>query len=118
MQALDALIIDCRRLLTGQVQPTENGVRFTMFDPANRTQATTFDQHRDRIQKYLPIGAQCFKESSFVGIKGLFTGGTVIPSFSVAVDLDILGTNSCKVSPSFVIAPLLLVSQPTSPLVR
>src|SRR5262252_4545687 len=114
MQAFDEMIIDGRRLLTGQVQPTENGVRFTMFDPANRAQATTFDQHRDRIQKYLPIGAQGFKESPLVGTKGLFTCGTVIPPFDVAVDLDVLGTNSGKVSTSFVIAPLLLVFHPTS----
>jgi hypothetical protein len=105
-------------VLTRKIHPAEHAVRFTALDPADGPQAVTLDQHRHSVQKDVPIGAQGFKESSLLETKGLLAGGTVIPVFDVAMNSDVLATDFCKVSTSFVLAPLLLVSHHPSPLIK
>lgn len=46
MQTLTELLAHSRCMLTGQVQPVEDRVRFTMLDPADGPQAVALDQHR------------------------------------------------------------------------
>jgi len=74
MQITDEMIIDCRRMVTGQVQSAENGVGLTMLDPTDGSQAVALDQHRHCIQENVATGSQRFKESPFVETKSLFTG--------------------------------------------
>jgi hypothetical protein len=85
-----------------------------MFDPADRSQAVTFDQHGHCIQEKFAPGAQSLKESPFVERKGLFAGSAVISSFDITVEFNVLGFDLCKVSTGFVIAPLLFCSHHTS----
>jgi hypothetical protein len=49
-------------LLSGQIQPVQRGISFTVFDPADSPQAVTFDEHRNDVQEDRAWGAQCFKE--------------------------------------------------------
>lgn len=46
MQTMNDIFAHSSRMLTGQVQPVEDRVRFTMLDPADGPQAVALDQHR------------------------------------------------------------------------
>jgi hypothetical protein len=46
MHTLNELLAHSRRMLTGQVQPVEDRMRFTMLDPADGPQTVALDQHR------------------------------------------------------------------------
>jgi hypothetical protein len=118
MQPTDEMTADRCCVLTREIQPVEDAVRLAALDPADGPQAITLDQHRDSVQKELPLGAQGFKEGPLVETKGLLAGATVIPAFDVAMNFDVLATDFCKVSTSFVITPLLLVSHHPAPLIR
>jgi hypothetical protein len=118
MQPANEMTADRGCVLPRELQPVEDAVGFTALDPADGPQAVTLDQHRDRVQQELPLGAQGCKEGPLVETQGLLTGATVIPAFDVAMNFDVLPTDFCKVSASFVIAPSLLVSHRPAPLIR
>ena len=115
MQTTNEMIANIGSMLTRQVQPVENGVGFTLLDPTDCPQAVALDQHRHRIQKYFPIGAQSFKEGSFVSTKSVVTSGAVITTFSMAIDFDVVRSYLCEVWTKFLIAPLLLSLHRASP---
>ena len=62
MQPTDEMGAHSRRVLTGQVQPVEDCVRFTMLDPTDSPQAVAFDEHRHGIPQHVPLCAQRIKE--------------------------------------------------------
>src|SRR5438105_1437947 len=97
MQPPNEMTADHCSLLPRKIQPAEHAVRFTALDPADSPQAVTLDQHRNSVQMDRP--------------QGLLTGGTVIPAFDIAMNFDVLATDFGKVSTSFVITPLLLMSR-------
>jgi hypothetical protein len=115
MQMANEMMADGCGMLARQVQPMKNGIGFAVFDPADRPQAVTFDQHGNSIQQDLSIGAQGFKESSFVERKGLLARYTVISAFNVTMDFNVLSFDLCRIITGFVIAPLLFFSHYTSP---
>ncbi len=49
MDVTDEQITNSGSMLTGQVQPVQNGVRFGKFDAADRSQTATFDKHRNSV---------------------------------------------------------------------
>lgn len=55
MQTMNEMLTNISRMLTGQVQPTENRVRLTMLDAADGSQAVALDQHGYGIQQAGPL---------------------------------------------------------------
>jgi len=115
MQALNQMMTDERRLLTGQVQPVKSGFQLTMLNATNCSQAVAFDQHGNEIKKKLPVGAQCFKESSLVSTESMVAGSAIIATFSMAIDFDVWGADLSKVWTRRVVTPLWLSLHSASP---
>lgn len=116
MQITNEMLADRCGLLTGQVEPVQNRIRCTLLHPADRAQATAFDQHGHHIQQQRATASHSCKESAFVKNEGLSTGNAVKPAFSIVVDFDVVRVALSKVGTSFVIAPLVLGFHCTSPL--
>ena len=51
MQALNQMVTDRSGMLTGEVEPVANGVKFTVLNAADCAQTSAFDHHRHHIQK-------------------------------------------------------------------
>jgi hypothetical protein len=106
MHVPDEVTMDGGALLSGQIQPVQRGISFTVFDPADSPQAVTFDEHRNDVQEDRAWGAQCFKERALVGAESAVTGGAAKASFSVAVHFDVVRTALAAVGARGVVTPL------------
>ena len=115
MQPTDEMGAHSCRVLTGQVQPVEDCVRFTMLNPTDSPQAIAFDEHRHGIQKHRSICAQRIKECPFVSTKSMSTRGAVITTFNIAIGSDVVSTYFLKIWTRFLITPLSLSFHCTSP---
>jgi len=115
MQTMNEMVTDRSNVLTGKVQPVKNAIMLTVLDAANSPQTVTLNQHRHSIEKYLPIGSQSLKESSFVSTKSMSTGGAVITTLNMAVDSDVVSLYLAKIWTRFLIAPLRLNFHSASP---
>ena len=62
MHVPDAVAMDGGALLPGQIQPVQDGISGTVFDPADGPEAITLDEHRYDVQEDRAWRAQCFKE--------------------------------------------------------
>ena len=99
---------DRRRVLTGQIQPVKDGVRFTMLDPTDSPQAVAFDEHRHGIHQHVPLCAQRIKEGPFVSTKRMGTRSAVITTFNIARGSDVMSTYFPNIWTRFLITPLSL----------
>src|SRR5467141_4299204 len=106
---------DRRRVLTGQIQPVKDGVRFTMLDPTDSPQAVAFDEHRHGIHQHVPLCAQRIKEGPFVSTKRMGTRSAVITTFNIAIGSDVMSTYFPNIWTRFLITPLSLRFHCTSP---
>jgi hypothetical protein len=105
MHVPDEVTMDGGALLSGQSQPVQRGISFTVFDPADSPQAVTFDEHRHDVQEDRAWGAQCFKERALVCTESALTGGAAQTSFSVAVHFDVVRADLTAVGAKGAVTP-------------
>jgi len=115
MQPMNEVFAHSSSMLTGQIQPVENSVRFTMLDPAYGPEAVALNQHRYCIQKPVPLCAQCVKECAFFSTESRVTSGAIITPFNMTIDPDVVSTYFPKISTRFLVAPLSLSFHRASP---
>ena len=103
-------------VLTRQVQPMQQCIRWMMVRPLNRAQAVALHQQGQDIQHCAALTAQCFKESARVRTESLLAGRAIQTSFNITVNFDIPSIHFAKITTCALRAPLLFEFHSASPL--
>ena len=108
MQIMNEVRVDGGALLSSQIQPMQDRIRFAMLQPANRPQAIAFAQHPDGIQHHAALRAKRLEKGALVGIECMLASDTAIAPFGLAIRPDVTSSNLVTVWTCRLIAPLIL----------
>jgi hypothetical protein len=104
-QIPNEVLIDSRPVLPCQLQPVQHGINFTVFDPADGSQAVAFDQHADGIQQNRARSPDRFKKRALVCTESALTGCAVKSALRVAVNLDVANADFANIEAGGVVTP-------------
>jgi hypothetical protein len=115
MQIVDYSLTNLGRMLTGQVDPMQNGVVRMMRPTFDGAKTIALRQPCQDIRDRLMIASQSFKEGPLVGVESLPTSRTVVTLLTVAKDFDVASMNSTKLATRCIVTPLLFRDHDVSP---
>jgi hypothetical protein len=115
MHIADDGLTNLSRMLTGQVDPMQNGVVWMMRPTFDSTKTIALHQPCQDIRDSLMIASQSLKEGTLVGAESSPTSRTVVTLLAVAKDFDVADMNSTKLATGCVVTPLLFKDHGVSP---
>lgn len=115
MQIMNDGLTHLGRMLTGQIDPVQNGVVWMMRPPLDSPKTIALHQPGQRIRDHLMIAAQSLKKGALISTERSPTGRTVVTLFAIAKDFDVTGPNSTKLATGCIVTPLLFKVHGVSP---
>lgn len=115
MQIADDGLTNPGRMLTGQIDPMQNGVVRMMCPTFDGAKTIALRQPCQDVRDSLMLASQSFKEGALVGVESLPTSRTVVTLLAIAKDFDVASMNSTELATGCIVTPLLFKDHDVSP---